>query len=565
MSLLETIVQFVTLVAAFVGGFLALAAFYRLTLHPLAQYPGPLLCKLSSIPDVYHAWKGDRHLHYYRLHRKYGSVVRYAPNKVSFDTGAALKHIYSGNKKEFIKSDFYEGFPAVKGFPSVHSAIIKSEHAKKKRVMSHAFSEQALASAQPYIMDKIVQLCDLLGDNTRDTVVTPSGKPAKMISRLTSYFSFDVMGELCFGKGFDMLTSADNRFALRMTSNAAHRHLVYGCFRLLDKLPFIGSYFFGHIVEDRKKFVGYSRAVASKRMALGDEGHRKDLFHYLMHATDPETGKGFERNELLSESNLLIVAGSDTTATSLAGCLHYLGLHPDVRKELTRQVRAQFYSVDEIHSGSTLTKGIPLLRACIDESMRLSPPVPGVLPRTALEDVVIDGCKIPKGCDVGVSTWSMHRNPKHFVKPLEYDPYRWLRGGQVDDSSKYSDVAQDIDEKAALNETANARAGYAPFSIGTRSCIGRALAYSELDCAVARICFMYDFEVCLEGKLGSGVFGYGYDDSDEFVAGRGKGGKINEWDVKKRDGEEIGTFRLWDHFAGEKEGSMMVFAHAKKE
>jgi hypothetical protein len=126
-------------------------------------------------------------------------------------------------------------------------------------------------------------------------------------------------------------------------------------------------------------------------------------------------------------------------------------------------------------------------------------------------------------------------------------------------------VAQDIDEKAALNETANARAGYAPFSIGTRSCIGRALAYSELDCAVARICFMYDFEVCLEGKLGSGVFGYGYDDSDEFVAGRGKGGKINEWDVKKRDGEEIGTFRLWDHFAGEKEGSMMVFAHAKKE
>lgn len=45
---------------------------YRLTLHPLAKYPGPFLAKITDIHLAYHAWRGDRHLQFYRCHEKYG-------------------------------------------------------------------------------------------------------------------------------------------------------------------------------------------------------------------------------------------------------------------------------------------------------------------------------------------------------------------------------------------------------------------------------------------------------------------------------------------------------------
>ena len=69
-------------------------AVYRIFFHPLAKYPGPLLAKLTDAYQLYHAWKGDRHLEFWRLHQRYGPAVRFSPNGVCFNSQAALKDVY---------------------------------------------------------------------------------------------------------------------------------------------------------------------------------------------------------------------------------------------------------------------------------------------------------------------------------------------------------------------------------------------------------------------------------------------------------------------------------------
>ena len=77
-----------SLVAVLSTVFASLAGYivYTLYLHPLAKYPGPLLGRLTQAYDLYHAYIGDKHLHFYHLHQRYGSIVRFSPNSLSIGT-----------------------------------------------------------------------------------------------------------------------------------------------------------------------------------------------------------------------------------------------------------------------------------------------------------------------------------------------------------------------------------------------------------------------------------------------------------------------------------------------
>lgn len=119
---------------------------YRIYFHPLAKYPGPLLAKISDLYSTYHALRGDRHLEFWRCHEKYGNVVRFGPNSLSFNSNTALKDIY-GFKSNARKADFYKAFWASKDSASTHSSIDKAIHARKRRVLSHAFSDAAIKYA----------------------------------------------------------------------------------------------------------------------------------------------------------------------------------------------------------------------------------------------------------------------------------------------------------------------------------------------------------------------------------------------------------------------------------
>jgi hypothetical protein len=204
---------------------------YRLTLHPLAKYPGPFLAKFTDIYLAYYAYKGSRHLAFQNAHLKYGPYARLGPNLLSVNTATGLKTIY-GFRSNVRKASFYEAFPSTPAAVSVHSAIDKMQHARKRRVMSSAFSDAAIRNLEKYILANVRVGCDLLGriaGGGEDNEKSVNGKGwnnAWNAAHWCEWLVFDIMGDLVFGKAFGMLESPQNRFATDLVGNAAHRHLI---------------------------------------------------------------------------------------------------------------------------------------------------------------------------------------------------------------------------------------------------------------------------------------------------------------------------------------------------
>ena len=471
---------------------------YRIFFHPLAKYPGPLLAKITDLYSTWHAWKGDRHLEFWRTHEKYGEIVRFGPNSLSFNSAAALKEIY-GFKSNVRKGDFYAAFPPTKESFNTHSSIDKASHARKRRVLSHAFSDSAIKSMENHILAHVRSFCSNLGSTLNPQAWSPmdnkdekSGHggwtPAKNVSDQANYLTFDIMGDLCFGKAFGMLERPDNRFAIDLIGNAAHRHLICGTYLPIHEYH-LDKVLFRKIAAGRSRYMQYSKQQAGERMKMGLDVERKDFFYHLLNAKDPETGKGFTTPELWGESNLLIIAGSDTTSTALAAAFFYLTHNPSTLAKLAHEVRSAFNDVEEIRSGPTLA-GLHYLRACIDEAMRLSPSVGGILPREVLAGgMQIAGHDIPAGTVVGVPHYTIHHNDAYYAQPFAYQPERWL--------------ASDATGVSAASVQA-AQSAFCPFSVGPRGCIGKGMAYLELTASLARAVYLYDMRLQPGSHLGEG-------------------------------------------------------------
>ena len=100
------------------------------------------------------------------------------------------------------------------------------------------------------------------------------------------------------------------------------------------------------------------------------------------------------RGEIIGNTGVLIVAGSETTATLLSGATFFLLTNPHVMEKLKNEVRSRFQSMKEINIVSS--GQLPYLHAVLEESLRLYPPVPNRLPRRTGPNVeIIDGHAVP--------------------------------------------------------------------------------------------------------------------------------------------------------------------------
>lgn len=281
--------------------------------------------------------------------------------------------------------------------------------------------------------------------------------------------------------------------------------------------PYLG----GQLVRDQVRLKSFClQALARRREAQASDkaAPGKDFFHHLFLGKDPDTGLGYTDDGLLSETLLLVIAGSDTSSTCLAAAFFYITRHPAVLSRLTAEIRSLKVEND-ICAANVTEARMPYLRACIDETLRIAPPVPAHIPREVLPGgAVIDGTFYPAGTVVGVSAYALHHNEEYFPEPFTFSPERWI----VDPASSVSSESVE-----------RARLAFCPFSVGIRGCMGKNMAYLEISLALTWL--LWHFEVRLKAGDRTGAGG------SEKGEGRELKGEYQMHDcfVVKRDGPVV--------------------------
>ena len=184
------------------------------------------------------------------------------------------------------------------------------------------------------------------------------------------------------------------------------------------------------------------------------------LVQALLAATDPDTGRPLSDDDICNDLLIFMLAGHDTTATTLTYALWQLGRNPDIQDRVAAEVAAigdrELTPADVSRLGYTAQ--------VLNESLRLCPPAAGV-GRTAMQDIVVDGYRVEAGSTVAIGISAVHRDPTLWDHPLAFNPDRFSP-----ENSKNRDRWQFI-----------------PFAAGPRSCIGEHFAMLVTTLALATI------------------------------------------------------------------------------
>lgn len=225
-----------------------------------------------------------------------------------------------------------------------------------------------------------------------------------------------------------------------------------------------------------------------ERTPLPESEIRKDFFHWLFGAKDPETGEGYSIDELYAECEVLIIAGSDTTAIVMSAAFFYLARNPEIQEKLAQEILATFSSYDEIKAGATLS-GCKYLTAFLHETMRMAPPVAAEPPREVREGgTTVNGHYFPAGTLLSTAFWAQQYNKDYYPQPMKFSPERWIVGEQGS-----------TEESVALAESA-----FCAFSTGSRGCVGKNMAWLEMRIVLAKALWKYMIVQDPTDNLGGG-------------------------------------------------------------
>ena len=388
---------------------------YNVYFHPLSRIPGPKLWIAFPGLKWISAIRGTIDADVRHWHDIYGSTVRLSPDELSFTSAQAWKDIYSSkNKPEMPKRQVGEA-----GRPANILSCNTEDHIRFRKALGEGFSERALRAQEGVIRGYI----DLFVSRLKE-----QSKYDESIDLVHWYnlVTFDIIGDLSFGRSFDCLRNARLHSFIKRIVDSMPMLPIFAGAKEYPVLMFLLKHCMPkRVKESRDRQFAFAQECIEQRTSQTSDNDRNDFMDSLMktHGTANEVSKG----EMVSNAYILLIAGSETTATALAAATYGLLVTPRALDRATKEVRSKFQSEDDISFSTASVQQLPYTHACLQEALRLHPPVPGPTSRVTVQSCsTIAGYTVPKGTTVGLHQSSAYVDDRNFQNAKEFVPERWL-------------------------------------------------------------------------------------------------------------------------------------------
>lgn len=450
---------------------------YRVTLHPLAKFPGPKIAGATFWYEFYYdlfphklrfLWKIED------LHNKYGPIVRINPLHIHIRDPEYLDDIYASGRRKRNRDEWF--FHSSKTSPmgwSLFNTVDHDVHRVRRAALSPFFSKRSIQALEGRVVDKIDILVARIAE-ARET-----GETVNLLFAAGA-LTMDVISAYAFGKDWNKLGEPDwaeeelegyakmaqmGPFA-RQFPWVAKAVIMLLPPKLVTKLSPAAAL----VPRNRALFKGMIQtAIEEEQNGHLEKSSTRSIFQDILESNLPPSDKTPAR--LSAEAGLLVMAGTETTARSLAVILFLLLDTPHVLDRVRKELAEHMPRPDSRISLAEL-EAITYFSAMITEGVRLSHVVSSRMPRYAPEEELkYKDWTIPPGTSVMQSHYLLHTDPTIFPDPYTFEPQRW-----IDDPSLKANY-------------------FLGFGRGTRVCLGINLANAELYLTVAYICARFDMDL----------------------------------------------------------------------
>ncbi|KAF2849812.1 cytochrome P450 monooxygenase-like protein [Plenodomus tracheiphilus IPT5] len=460
------------LLSAAVTCVLAYAAYviiYNTYFHPLAQFPGPPLARVTIYWKAYTECIASRSFCHYlvELHAQYGDVVRVGPNELHFAKPQAYHDIYSNKNRWDKEAQLYKSFNEDR---SSFGYLTYAEAKSRKDVLNRSFSPAAIESAETLLVDETKALCAAFERQTK-------ASKSSNIFYAFRCLSTDVITTFCFGKPIHAIDAPDfNAPIVVAMDNSLPVFVLFKYSNLIKnfimksppKLSKMMSPLTAGMVDLNQLLLQQINDLTADPEKLKLLPHNMTIYHRLM---DPEAYHDKiipSAGSLYEEGQALMFGGADTVGNTLMVGTFHLLKQSDKMQKLKDELHAAWPSL--IADGPNLRslEKLPYMNAIIKESLRLSSGVTSGLMRVVpATGATIAGVAVPPGTHVACGSTFVHYNASIFPEPEKFIPERWLESDNLD-------------------------SWLVAFSRGPRMCLGINLAWAELRLGFAYVYRKFD-------------------------------------------------------------------------
>ena len=289
------------------------------------------------------------------------------------------------------------------------------------------------------------------------------------------FYGFDVMGDLALGKSFDMLKTGEAHQAVKLLHDGMVAEGVLApVIWMIPVLANIPRFLQPSAARGFFTFIDWCSEQVEKRRQMKLE--RPDITSWLLDDFNNNQQSSEALKWLHGDARLIVVAGADTTATTLTFLFFHLAADPTLVEKLREEIEQIWNQKTEFSVWDF--QNARYLNGVINEALRLYPPVPsGVMRLTPPEGVTIDDAFVPGGVNISVPNWAIGRCKTHTpFLPFDLPAYVPLIA-----PNHYAQPDAFIPERWSIQpDLIKSRNAFAPFSLGPFGCIGKNLALMEL-------------------------------------------------------------------------------------